>query len=124
MGSHLNDDVFYKFFDTSINKTDFELLRLKKGEVDNLKIRFFYAPEVGKIWPKIFILTEKGKFYSEYLFYSRKSVISLKFNFQTFKPEDYIFKYGKTNQHLIEISKEEALKVYLKEQKNWLRELV
>jgi hypothetical protein len=83
-----------------------------------MKARFFYAPQIFSTWPKLFILTEDGKLYTEYLY--RFNLIKLEqqvdfvnFNSDAFKFEGY--------QPLQEITQDEALQVQLVKQNNWIQ---
>lgn len=83
-----------------------------------MKARFFYAPQIFSTWPKLFILTEDGKLYTEYLYRfnlikSEQQVDFVNFNSEQFKFEGY--------QTLQEITQDEALQVQLVKQNNWVQ---
>jgi len=83
-----------------------------------MKARFFYAPQIFSTWPKLFILTEDGKLYTEYLYRfnlikSEQQVDFVSFNSDKFKFEGY--------QTLQEITQDEALQVQLVKQNNWIK---
>jgi hypothetical protein len=83
-----------------------------------MKARFFYAPQIFSTWPKLFILTEDGKLYTEYLYRfklikSEQQVDFVNFNSDAFKFEGY--------QPLQEITQDEALQVQLVKQNNWIQ---
>ena len=83
-----------------------------------MKARFFYAPQTFSTWPKLFILTEDGKLYTEYLnrfnlIKSEQQVDFVNFNSDAFKFEGY--------QPLQEITHDEALQVQLVKQNNWIK---
>ena len=82
-----------------------------------MKARFFYAPAVYSTWSKLFVLTEDGKFYSEYLDYMRKTKVEKQFDFETFKASDYV--WG-GYQYMTEITQEEAEGKVLRCQSNWI----
>jgi hypothetical protein len=87
-----------------------------------MKTRFFFAPYIQHLngrstWQKLFVLTEDGKFYCEYLDYMRKSKVEEQFDFENFKASDYV--WG-GYQYLTEISLEEAIGVQLNYQANWI----
>ena len=82
-----------------------------------MKARFFYAPGVYSTWPKLFVLTEDGKFYCEYLDYMRKTKVEKQFDFETFKASDYV--WG-GYQYMTEITQEEAVGKVLECQANWI----
>ena len=83
-----------------------------------MKARFFYAPQIFSTWPKLFILTEDGKLYTEYLYRfnlikSEQQVDFVNFNSDKFKFEGY--------QTMQEITQDEALQVQLVKQNNWIK---
>ena len=82
-----------------------------------MKARFFYAPGVYLTWPKLFVLTEDGKFYFEYLDYMRKTKVEKQVDFESFKASDYV--WG-GYQYMTEITQEEAIGKLLKCQANWI----
>ena len=50
-----------------------------------MKTRFFYAQEAYRTWPKLYVLTEDGTLYSEYLDYMQPAKDIKKVDFVTFK---------------------------------------
>lgn len=82
-----------------------------------MKARFFYAAGVYSTWPKLFVLTEDGKFYCEYLNFMRKCTVEEQFDFETFKASDYV--WG-GYQYLTEIDLQEAGEKRLIQQGNWI----
>jgi len=86
-----------------------------------MKTRFFYAAGCFNTWSKLFVLSEDGKFYCEYLNYMKHSEISKQFNFETFKAQDYSFDNYQT---IKEISKEEAISTRLTRQINWVNSYI
>lgn len=82
-----------------------------------MKTRFFYAPECYNTWPKLFVLSEDGKFYCEYLHYMKPTIIELKFDFNSFKAEDYKWD---NYQKLVEIDERDAKSKTLTRQQNWI----
>jgi hypothetical protein len=82
-----------------------------------MKARFFYATGIYSTWPKLFVLTEDGRFYSEYLVDMRRNKFEKQFDFESFKASDYV--WG-GYQYLTEISLEEAIGVQLNYQANWI----
>lgn len=86
-----------------------------------MKARFFYAPQIFSTWPKLFILTEEGKLYTEFLnrfklIKSEQEVDFVNFNSDAFKFEGY--------QPLQEITHDEALQVQLVKQNNWIQSYI
>ena len=82
-----------------------------------MKERFFYAAPIFRTWSKLFVLTEDGKLYSEYLDHYSKRKIDKEVDFSTFKENEYSFGGYQT---LKEISKEEIVSIRLKSQGNWV----
>ena len=82
-----------------------------------MKARFFYAPAVYSTWSKLFVLTEDGKFYCEYLNFMRKCTVEKQFDFESFKATDYV--WG-GYQYMTEINQEEVVEKLLKCQANWI----
>lgn len=81
------------------------------------KTRFFYAPAIHRTWPKIFVLTEDGLLYCEYLEQNKvnkfnKRVSNIDFDEGEFKWGGY--------QSMHEIEKPEAISVKLTNQNNWV----
>lgn len=68
-------------------------------------------------WPKIFVLTEDGRFYCEYLNFMRPSVIELSFDFHTFRADGFLWR---DYQPIQEIDEETAKSRVLVHQKNWV----
>lgn len=90
--------------------------------INHMKTRFFYGAGVnhqnGKsTWPKLFVLSEDGRFYCEYLDCMKPDIVDEKFEFNTFKIEDY--KWG-GYQTIVEIDKETAKNKILTKQSNWV----
>lgn len=87
-----------------------------------MKARFFYGKHVDHMngketWPKLFVLTEDGNFYCEYLDYMRPATVEENCNFTTFKAEDYI--WG-DYQSITEIDEATAKSTQLTRQENWI----
>lgn len=82
-----------------------------------MKARFFLAKACFNTWKKLFVLTESGFLYSEYLVFMRPANVGLEYNFETFTTSD--FSWG-GYQPIEEISKEQALKERLTFQSNWI----
>jgi hypothetical protein len=82
-----------------------------------MKARFFYAAPVYKTWAKLFILTEDGRFYCKYLNYMQPATIELKFDYKTFKEEDYSWS---GYQSIKEIDELTAKNTNLTQQENWV----
>jgi len=82
-----------------------------------MKARFFYAAGIYSTWPKLFVLTEDGRFYSEYLVDMRRNKFEKQFDFESFKAADYV--WG-GYQYMTEINQEEAVGKLLKCQANWI----
>jgi hypothetical protein len=59
-----------------------------------MKFRIFYAPQVFKTWEKLFVLTEDGKLYSEYLMrFNLEKIQKSNINYENFRAKD--FSWGK-----------------------------
>lgn len=82
-----------------------------------MKARFFYGAATHNTWAKLFVLTEDGRFYCEYLDYMNPASVDLKFDFNTFKAEDY--KWG-GYQTIIEVDESTAKTKTLTSQSNWI----
>ena len=87
-----------------------------------MKTRFFYGPLVNhqngsETWDKLFILTEDGRFYCEYLDWGNPAVVDENFDFNTFDPSTY--KWG-GYQEIVEINLEKAKSTQLTRQSNWI----
>jgi hypothetical protein len=111
-----NLDLLYKIGQINTAKINTHFIRPYKP-VKTMNIRFFYASNAHNTWPKIFVLTEDGKFYSEYLNFMKPAVVNEKFEFISFKAEDY--KWG-GYQAIVEIDEKVAKSKVLKRQVNWV----
>lgn len=83
-----------------------------------MKTRFFYAAHSHNTWPKLFVLSEDGRLYSEYLDYMRPAIIDESVNFETFKASDYSFGGYQT---MVEIDEATAKSKTLTRQPNWIQ---
>ena len=83
-----------------------------------MKTRFFYAAPIYDTWPKLFVLTENGKFYCEYLNFMRPDTIDHTVDFNAFKASDY--KFG-DYQTIEEVDEATAKKTQLTRQMNWIQ---
>ena len=110
------DEIFIYPVD-ELNKFYKISVEVKPIEPNNKKVRFFIGYACYSTWTKLFVLSYDGVFYSEYLNFMQDTTINKRFDFATFKESDY--SYG-GYQHLKEISKEEALRVTLTRQANWI----
>lgn len=54
-----------------------------------MRTRFFYGEATHNTWPKLFVLSEDGRFYCEYLDYMKPATVDKKFDFESFNPKDY-----------------------------------
>lgn len=79
--------------------------------------RFFYAEEAYNTWPKLFVLSEDGTLYSEYLDYNKPTTFKRKVNFSSFQPS--LFKWN-SYQSIVEIDRETATSKRLIKQENWV----
>ena len=75
-----------------------------------MKVRFFTAPNIdhnnGKsTWQKVYVLTDDGLLYSEYLDYMKPSIDKQYFNSDTFQASDYLFN---GYQPLTEVTEDDA----------------
>lgn len=107
------------FFISKIAVTK-ETSKNQKNKTMNAK--FFYGPHInhqnGKsTWAKLFVLTQDGTLYCEYLDYMKPSKIIESVNYLDFKPSDYSYA---GYQHLEEISYEKAVETKLTSQPNWI----
>lgn len=84
-----------------------------------MKARFFIADACYSTWTKVFVLTEDGTLYSQYLNYMQLQIINKKVDFKTFKAIDYSFG---NYQHLREVDEATAIAQPLTRQKNWVKE--
>ena len=82
-----------------------------------MKARFFKADAIYRTWPKIYILTEDGILYSEYLDYLKTVVYKQKKKFDSFSEDDYSFR---EYQKLSEINEKTARKFRFIQQDNWV----
>lgn len=83
----------------------------------SMKNRFFFGAETHNTWPKLFVLSQDGTFYCEYLDYMAPATINKSFDFDTFKAENY--KWG-GYQTIVEIDEETAKSKVLTRQANWI----
>ena len=56
-----------------------------------MRTRFFYAEHTYNTWSKIFVLTDDGVLYSEYLDFMNPSTIRKLVNFNSFNASDYSY---------------------------------
>lgn len=82
-----------------------------------MKIRFFYAADVYNTYPKVYVLTEDGLLYSQYLKFNQGAIDRHQVDFDSFEEEDYSFG---GYQGLVEITKEAAISKKLTDQINWV----
>ncbi len=82
-----------------------------------MKTRFFYAPQSFNTWPKLFVLSEDGVLYCEYLDHMAHATIHKKVDFDTFKASDYSYE---GYQKMEEIDEATAKSKTLKMQSNWI----
>ena len=80
-------------------------------------IRFFYAEQSYRTWPKLFVLTEDGNFYCEYLNYHNPTIFKEQFDYSSF--EATTFKWN-GYQSIVEIDQNTAIRKNLKNQANWI----
>ena len=79
--------------------------------------RFFIAPACYSTWTKVYVLTEDGTLYSEYLDYMRSATDRRQVDFESFNASDYSWS---GYQHLRECTREEAIQQPLTRQRNWV----
>lgn len=82
-----------------------------------MRTRFFYGAATHNTWPKLFVLTEDGKFYCEYLDFMQPAKVVKEFDFELFKAEDYKWSGYQT---IVEIDETEAKNITLTRQSNWI----
>ncbi len=82
-----------------------------------MNARFFYADQSHNTWPKLFVLTQDGTLYCEYLDYMKPATINKTVDFTNFTASDYSFGGYQTME---EISYDKARTAYLKQQQNWV----
>lgn len=111
-------------------KSNLDLL-IQIGKINTKKInnkyksmnaRFFYGEHINhqngkETWAKLFVLTEDGKFYCEYLDYMNPARVNENFDFESFKAQDY--KWG-GYQSIVEIDESTAKTKTLTRQSNWV----
>lgn len=83
----------------------------------SMNARFFYGAATHNTWPKLFVLTEDGKFYSEYLDYMKPARVNENFDFETFNAQDYKWD---GYQSIVEIDQSTAKTKTLTRQSNWI----
>jgi hypothetical protein len=89
-----------------------------KYQISNtMNPRFFYGEACYSTWPKLFVLTQDGRFYCEYLNYMMPAKIDLKFDYKTFKADDYKWDNFQT---IVEIDEAKAKSIQLTRQTNWI----
>jgi hypothetical protein len=81
------------------------------------KHRFFYAEECNKTWPKLFVLTDDGVLYCEYLEHFEPTIYRKQVNYSIFDAST--FKWS-GYQSIVEVDKNTALNTNLTKQKNWI----
>jgi hypothetical protein len=87
-----------------------------------MKLRFFYAPKRNLKWQKLFVLSEDGVLYSEYLDFMVPGIFMSRNNdFERFKAKDFKFS---DIQELIEIDESTAIETQLYRQQNWVKEYI
>ncbi len=87
-----------------------------------MKARFFYGKHINhqngnETWTKLFVLTEDGKFYCEYLNFTKPANVDLNFDFSKFKAHEY--QWG-GYQSIVEIDESTAKSIELTRQSNWI----
>ena len=80
-----------------------------------MKARFFYAPAAYRTWPKLYVLTEDGTLYCEYLEFMRPATDIKHVDYNSFKADDYKFD---GYQPIKEVTYEEAVATTLTRQIN------
>jgi hypothetical protein len=98
-----------------IGEKNTELINKKYNKI--MRKRFFYGAQTHNTWPKLFVLTDDGKFYCEYLDYMKPARVQKNFDFDTFKAEDYEWDGYQT---IVEIDESSAKSKMLKSQSNWI----
>jgi hypothetical protein len=102
-----------------IGEKNAELINKKYNTI--MRKRFFYGAETHNTWPKLFVLTDDGKFYCEYLDYMKPATIQENFDFDTFKAEQYTWSGYQT---IVEIDEATAKNKTLKRQSNWIAQYI
>ena len=82
-----------------------------------MRARFFKAEAIYRTWPKIYVLTDDGVLYSEYLDFLKETKDKQSFDFDSFRENDYSFG---GYQKLIEFDENSARKFRLHQQENWV----
>ena len=87
-----------------------------------MNARFFYAPHMDhqnntQTWAKLYVLTNDGTLYCNYLEWMNPATIIKQFDYEKFEPKDFSYK---GYQHLEEISYEVAASKSLTQQSNWI----
>lgn len=86
-----------------------------------MSARFFYAPKVAATWPKLYVMTEDGTLYCEYLNFMQSARDIQHFDYQTFRASDYKWS---GYQPLQEIDYKTANDKPLIRQANWVENYV
>ncbi|GHF02950.1 hypothetical protein [Thalassotalea profundi] len=81
------------------------------------KYRFFYAKESHKTWPKLFVLSNDGVLYCEYLDHYNPTVFKEQVEYSTFDADK--FKWN-GYQTIVEIDRNTAVETKLTKQPNWV----
>ena len=80
-------------------------------------IKYYYAERIHETWPKLFILTDDGTLYCEYLDNLNPTIFTKQVDYLAFDASD--FKWG-GYQAIIEIDQISALNTSLTRQSNWV----
>jgi hypothetical protein len=80
-------------------------------------VRFFYAEKSHNTWPKLFVLTEDGILYCEYLDHYNHTMFKEQVNYSSFDAS--IFKWN-GYQSMVEIDQNTAVSTNLTKQQNWV----
>ena len=60
-----------------------------------MKFRIFYAPQVFNTWEKVYVLTDDGKLYCEYLYHFNASkIIENNLDYNNFAPKSFSWGIG------------------------------
>ena len=86
-------------------------------ELNIMEARFFYGAATHRTWPKLFVLTEDGILYTQFLDFMSPKSMENTFDFKTFEATDYSWS---DYQSLVEIDEETAKSKNLTKQSNWI----
>ena len=94
-----------------------EISKSLNERIQRKGFRYFFAEKSHNTWPKLFVLTEDGVLYCEYLDRYKLTIFKEKVDFSYFEPSE--FKWS-GYQSIVEIKESTAINVQLTKQSNWI----